>query len=176
MDRVSGWYQNKSQIITIIVASCITIFVNADTVQIARKLFLNPAVREKIAQEASAASRPNTGQDQPPPGLTPQEKADLGELTGWSAEFNTFHQMKAKKDGHPSVADDTFPGLDLVRDQGVFWSWLWAIAPVHLLGWLLTAVAVSLGAPFWFDTLNKFMNIRAAGTSPNEKGQDGSKV
>lgn len=31
-----------------------------------------------------------------------------------------------------------------------------------LLGWLITALAVSLGAPFWFDILNKFMNFRSA--------------
>ena len=37
-----------------------------------------------------------------------------------------------------------------------------------LLGLLITAFAVSLGAPFWFDTLNKFMNIRSAGSSPVE--------
>ena len=27
------------------------------------------------------------------------------------------------------------------------------------LGWLITAFAVSLGAPFWFDLLNKFINV-----------------
>jgi len=27
---------------------------------------------------------------------------------------------------------------------------------------------VSLGAPFWFDTLNRFMNIRNAGRAPDE--------
>jgi hypothetical protein len=38
----------------------------------------------------------------------------------------------------------------------------------RLFGWLLTAIAVSLGAPFWFDILNKFMNVRNAGRSPDE--------
>ncbi|MFN2397755.1 MAG: hypothetical protein ABR543_03770 [Gemmatimonadaceae bacterium] len=36
-------------------------------------------------------------------------------------------------------------------------------------GLLLTAIAISLGAPFWFDVLNKFVNIRAAGRAPEEK-------
>ena len=35
-------------------------------------------------------------------------------------------------------------------------------------GWLITALAVSLGAPFWFDLLNKFINIRGAGKAPDE--------
>jgi hypothetical protein len=38
-----------------------------------------------------------------------------------------------------------------------------------LIGWLLTALAVSLGAPFWFDILQRFVNIRANGRSPDEK-------
>jgi hypothetical protein len=37
------------------------------------------------------------------------------------------------------------------------------------LGWLITAFAVSLGAPFWFDLLNKFINIRASGKAPEEE-------
>jgi hypothetical protein len=36
----------------------------------------------------------------------------------------------------------------------------------HIPGWVLTIVAVSLGAPFWFDTLNRFMSLRAAGKAP----------
>ena len=36
-------------------------------------------------------------------------------------------------------------------------------------GWLLTAVAASLGAPFWFDLLGKLINIRSSGKAPDEK-------
>ncbi|RYZ01229.1 MAG: hypothetical protein EOO73_36205 [Myxococcales bacterium] len=32
-----------------------------------------------------------------------------------------------------------------------------------VLGWLLTAVAVSLGASFWFDVLNKVLRVRGTG-------------
>jgi hypothetical protein len=38
----------------------------------------------------------------------------------------------------------------------------------HILGWILTALAASLGAPFWFDTLNRFISIRSAGKAPEE--------
>lgn len=33
----------------------------------------------------------------------------------------------------------------------------------------MTTLARSLGAPFWFDLLNKFMNISAAGKAPEEE-------
>lgn len=38
-----------------------------------------------------------------------------------------------------------------------------------LLGLFLTAIAISLGAPFWFDLLNKVISIRTAGRAPHEK-------
>jgi hypothetical protein len=37
----------------------------------------------------------------------------------------------------------------------------------RVLGWILTMIAVSLGAPFWFDMLNKVVNIRNAGKKPD---------
>ena len=43
---------------------------------------------------------------------------------------------------------------------------LWLAA---LAGWLVTALAASLGAPFWFDTLNRIIDIRANGRAPEEK-------
>jgi hypothetical protein len=46
-----------------------------------------------------------------------------------------------------------------------FWGWARRIA-----GWIFTAVAMSLGAPFWFDLLNKFVNLRA-GAAPPPKAQ-----
>lgn len=33
-------------------------------------------------------------------------------------------------------------------------------------GWILTGVAITFGAPFWFDVLNRFSNLRAAGPKP----------
>jgi hypothetical protein len=50
------------------------------------------------------------------------------------------------------------------NDSASFWS-IW---PARLLGWMLTILAISLGAPFWFDMLNKLVNIRSAGKSPDE--------
>jgi hypothetical protein len=197
MDRVSGWYKNKVQIATAIVASLITIFINADTIQIAQKLMLNPAVRDKIVEEAKAANNRNADERAT---LTVQQKADLSGLTGWTGEFRIFHHLEACGDQNlrgtnlnesacRSQSDeqaksnskffavwnnDAFPGASLFSTLA--FPWLWTVVPDHLVGWILTAIAASLGAPFWFDLLNRFMNIRAAGTAPNEKGSDRSKA
>ena len=81
------------------------------------------------------------------------------------------------------MADDSAKAAYLVenrvwpasRDQWPASSDQWrAQISSHLLGWLLTAIAISFGAPFWFDTLNKIMVIRST-VKPREKsGDEGS--
>lgn len=40
----------------------------------------------------------------------------------------------------------------------------------RIAGWLATVMAIMLGAPFWFDLLNKIANIRATGNKPPAAG------
>ncbi len=132
MDRVSGWYKRRTQLWTFLLAALLTIGMNADTLQAARKLWVAPTLRSTVVENAKgqAASPPASAQT-----VSDAQLAQLGQLVGWQA-----------------VAD---------------WSalaWL-----ERLLGWVLTICAVSLGAPFWFDTLNRIVNIRAAGKNPEEK-------
>lgn len=54
------------------------------------------------------------------------------------------------------------PGMDVTDFQ-------WLAMFAKLVGLLMTALAISLGAPFWFDTLNKVISIRTAGRSPTER-------
>jgi hypothetical protein len=64
-----------------------------------------------------------------------------------------------------------WPGWHWKRDGGWWDQIYW-----HGLGWLLTALAISLGAPFWFDVLNKFIVVRSTvkpkEKSPEEKSKD----
>jgi hypothetical protein len=38
--------------------------------------------------------------------------------------------------------------------------------PLKIFGFLITALAISLGAPFWFDLLKKLMQLRGDGAKP----------
>jgi hypothetical protein len=148
MERVSGWYKRSAQRNALILACAITVALNADTVRISRTLWTNPTVSAVLVEQAkSRAERPpdqaaSAPASTPMQALTDQEQALLGQVTGW--------------------ADDQIP-------KGAnFFVWLWAVLRTHLLGWVITAIAVSLGAPFWFDTLNRFINIRSAGRTPDK--------
>jgi hypothetical protein len=55
------------------------------------------------------------------------------------------------------------------------WAKWWASGPHSLTDWvsklaglLITTIAVSMGAPFWFELLNKVVNLRTAGKKPDE--------
>ena len=43
------------------------------------------------------------------------------------------------------------------------------------IGFILTALALCLGAPFWFGVLNKLVSIRGVGVNPEEKNDKGEK-
>ena len=87
----------------------------------------------------------------------PWQRALLGELTGWSEEWSHLNGDPARGISSRS-----------------FFPWFGNVLWTHAIGWILTALAVSIGAPFWFDLLNRFMNIRNAGRAPDER-QDKSR-
>ena len=55
-------------------------------------------------------------------------------------------------------------------EEGTSISFATVLAKV--VGLILTSLAVSLGAPFWFDLLSKFMNVRGTGQSPPGTNQN----
>ncbi len=46
------------------------------------------------------------------------------------------------------------------------WISSWSGWLTKVIGWLFTAAAIMLGAPFWFDLLGKFVMVRASGSKP----------
>lgn len=50
--------------------------------------------------------------------------------------------------------------------SGHFWRFIFSL---QFLGLVMTALMLSLGAPFWFDLLKKLVAIRGAGVKPEEK-------
>ena len=71
------------------------------------------------------------------------------------------------------------PLMGIGWDQEVLEKWNdWELRfiIVHFLGVFLFALAVSLGAPFWFDLLKRFVNIRSAGVRPATQKETDSMI
>ena len=204
MERVGGWYRRRTQLFVLLWAAVMTVSTNADTIVITRALWRDPALREAVVAraeryvaeqprpQAQAEAQP-AGDAPPPPPLPPDQQAEV-DFQDASAQFDAALADLAELQlpiGWEVPASGTAGGgqveLRLVRDDatddwpGPIWTrdglarWRRAFAD-HLIGWLITMLAVSLGAPFWFDTLNRIMSIRGAGRSPLEEKKPQKKV
>ena len=50
------------------------------------------------------------------------------------------------------------------------YKWKYVLSSEHFLGFFLSILALSLGAPFWFDLLNKLVRLRTSNTAPETSG------
>jgi hypothetical protein len=142
MNRVSGWYKKKTHTIIFILACVLTLMVNADTIMIVNALSRDTTLRASIVAAAEQAAK------QPPP----QSGGNaLETVTTLQGQINALQLPIGW-----SMAEGDRRGLPKSLGDAL----------MKLVGLSLTAFAVSLGAPFWFDLLNKLVNIRAAGKPP----------
>src|SRR5262249_15548015 len=144
MERVKGWYKRRVQLILFVIALALVGAINADSFAIGQRLWKDNALRTAVVAQAT-----NT--------------------------VNDKHAACAKADSSgatPTPADVAGKCLDQVKQLGLPLGWSkatspsgWAI-PGKALGLLLTAFALLLGAPFWFDLLGKVSQLRGAGATP----------
>src|ERR1035437_55425 len=80
--------------------------------------------------------------------------------------FSNISSVDTSKDGKSLLiyGERKYSGSEKV---GYFFSIIFL--QLGWLGLLITAFALSLGAPFWFDLLNKLVSIRGVGVKPGEK-------
>lgn len=152
MDRVSGWYKRNTQIWTLIIAGALTVVANADTTMIAKRLWADPVLRSAVVEEAKVRAQ------KPRPTVT-VEYEDDGDPTKPTVTRSEGNEVSAAE---REVLGQLIGWPGNLPEPSVR-GWL-----ERLFGWFLTVLALSMGAPFWFDILNKFMNVRLAGKSPDE--------
>jgi len=68
-----------------------------------------------------------------------------------------------------AIRDTNGLGLELGWKSWPTSSGAWLLT---ILGLLVSTLAVSMGAPFWFDVLKRFVNLRSAGEPPTPPAPD----
>ncbi|MBV6652533.1 MAG: hypothetical protein KI786_02185 [Mameliella sp.] len=150
MDRASGWYKRYTQKILVGMGFFIAIVFNADTLAIYERLESDPETLQQVLTLAEDYVNGKDGLDIAPPQMSPEFDASLANL-----EEMVNDQIQAIKSPL---------GLGW---KNVVWQKVTLFdALIKLLGWTVTALAISLGAPFWFDLLRKLVNIRSSGNKP----------
>jgi hypothetical protein len=128
MGRVSGWYKRRTEVVTACVAIVLTIGTNADTMRLGRLLWTNNTLRATIVEKAR--NRAETG----------REQASRTE----SVEYPNKHEPLKPLFTPPSDELNALkPLLGWSHQDLTDWS-QW---PSRLLGWILSIIAISLGAP-----------------------------
>ena len=102
----------------------------------------------------------------------------LGQQLGWKSnwkseskakqiQFNS--QLVGNKTASENTSDEpylfqriinwTFSGPSLSLKKIIRWTFI-------LIGWIVSGIAISMGAPFWFDMINRIVNVRNTGKIP----------
>lgn len=155
MDMATAWYRRYVQYVLIAIGFLIALSFDADTFQIFRNLTNDNSARAEVLQIAT-------------------NFVDNDKITVYqgSTDSTTLNQSEAadqidtlkNKLSHLLTeeieANNSSLGLGWKAENIknlAFGGWL-----LKVLGWLITALAISLGAPFWYDMLRSLINIRGA--------------
>jgi hypothetical protein len=147
MERLSGWYKRKTKWILFVIGAVLVVALNADTVVFAQTLWKDATIRASVEQQAQSYATT-------PPSCSSDSE---GSTNDTACVVQVLNDVKALNlplgwGNGPANPKD----LDL---------WLKG------LGLLLSAVALSFGAPFWFDLLNKVTNLRAGAAPPKQASE-----
>jgi hypothetical protein len=132
-ERIGGWYKRRTQVLLFALGFSTAAILNVNAFVIADELFHQSELRSAVTASAENFA------------------ASSGAATGTVAR-DAYESSMAEL--HKLAA----AGLPMGWRDGPAQN-----APVYvmLLGWIITGIAVTLGAPFWFDLLNKFMVMRS---------------
>lgn len=175
MSRASGVYKRNAKGVAILIGFALALITNADTFHIFERLSSDESLRQVVTQRAAQIA-PRPGDTTEPVDLralkkeTDQVLKDIALPVGWNAinvsqqfECPTADTVQPRNTAQvprpwDTILNDCFPKQPVLNR-------LWAGFRI-LLGWVISGIAISMGAPFWFDLLGKVVNVRNSGSKP----------
>ena len=176
MSRASQAFGRKMQYFSLLIGLLIAVFVNVDSLQLARALWEDPALRDSLATAAqtfdtSSLTTTTTPEATPEPGAsstsTSSSDGTLAAVTTSATEARqTLQQilnLGLPIGWHWDDLSSYSSNDPLRQDVSNLWNlipgnnpdyWL-RLLLVKLVGWIATMIAIAQGAPFWFNMLNR---------------------
>lgn len=152
MERANTWYSRRVQYILLVLGLVIAIAVNGDTLRMIDKLNNDETLRKELVQSASEYVKNN-------PEIKNLPKDSLNMQVKIEQEYNKLLSESHNLLGCENSKAEHTEGNVKKDIQNTL---------LRIVGFLLTAVAISLGSNFWFDLLKKLLNIRTLG-KPTQK-------
>jgi hypothetical protein len=189
MEQCTEWYKRKIQVVLLVLGFTLAWFFNADTFSIIGKLSTDKDARDNLVSMATAyvAAHPDTP-NSPVLSLTQAQRDSLFQVKkqleeditkantilgtgGWLPDTVVVSlNSKNQKTYIPFIDKASLSEQDKKIEAGnkisfsscEKWNYFFRLVSHHFFGFLITAIAISLGAPFWFDLLNKLMQLRTS--------------
>jgi hypothetical protein len=178
MNRLTGWYKRCSLITTLLVGIFLATIVNVDSINLVNRLWREPDLRFAILSniESILTHDNTTTLDVGQLSTIQQQFSAINLPVGWlgSPILSTNNQVK-------SVAEicTLFPKQEYdiygIYISGQCYPIINSPKVNDLTGWLIkfagiliSGVAASPGASFWFDILKRIINVRLSGVKPSE--------
>lgn len=182
MERTTGWYKKHTQLVLLCIGFLLSVGFNLDTFKVVNQLNTDPKLRAEVVQQAQSFLQQHP--DLPNELATQKKeinvkfKADSTtnkDSLSKAAEL-AYQQNKATRDTLLARASTLLNGDISKLQKGLAlgpaeYSGGWPFLKM-LIGWLITALAISLGAPFWFDILNRVMQLRSSVSGFQTKKQE----
>ena len=151
MDRISGLYKRKTQWIIFWLGLALAVGLNVNSLTLVHHLYINAGDRAALTRLGDSVAKKDVvpTAEEAKALLTAPAAQGLDQLPiGWAGRVLPPHDWNG------------------TWTSGIFNEWI-----VLIFGWLITAFAASMGAPFWFDMLNKVSVIRST-VKPHEKSPE----
>ncbi len=153
MDRIGGKMKKKyTRPLTFWVGLVVVVSLNADAISISRYLYDHKEEAKSFADKAQVTAQAMN--DMKDTAATRRIQVALDSLKGSVPSSLPLGWTDSEK--------NTIKQKGIVKAVGA-----------HLPGWFATVMAIMLGAPFWFDMINKLSNIRGTGAKPQSQTQKG---
>jgi len=174
MDRASGVFKRYSQAMALIIGFLVALILNVDSINLTFYLWREPSVREALAQNAANFELPQQQLENDPEQALQDFRDQFVGLSlpvGWVIKDSTGMAIS-------DINCRLFPGEKQAFGIPVIGTNKCVTPPqsnnqtnilLKLVGIFITALAARQGAPFWFDFLKRFVNLRGTGANPAEK-------
>jgi hypothetical protein len=166
MSRVSGWYKNGMKKELFYISLVIAFALNIDSIRIITKIKEDSQLRKNLLETATQITIDESVK------AMDEAKSNL-KTSRYSDELERVKKITLFRD---SISKITIHKADSVirkiEAEGIPIGYQGDIKKIHgnwyifkwLVGIFISAYAMSFGAPFWFEVIQKFINIRRAGT------------
>ncbi|MEH2459271.1 hypothetical protein [Nostoc sp.] len=141
MDRASGVYKRNAKGVAIIIGISIAILTNTDTFHLINRLSQDSVIRSAITQ--SASQRTDFIKD-------PEARSEIEKVLGNASVPIGWQNINQQFESNRG---------------SILFTTIWQVFRL-ICGWIVSGLAIAMGAPFWFDILNKVINVRNSGPKP----------